>query len=73
MRGPFIKDNKKRFSTWYSIERLTRLSNHVTCIVRERQLRLYGHVALLPAEDPIGFFLVEIRVAGRRGGHPQGS
>ena len=24
----------------------------VTCIVRERQLRLYGHVARLPAEDP---------------------
>ena len=24
----------------------------VTCIVRERQLRLYGHVAGLPAEDP---------------------
>ena len=24
----------------------------VTCIVRERQLRLYGHVAQLPAEDP---------------------
>ena len=23
----------------------------VTCIVRERQLRLYGHVARLPAED----------------------
>ena len=34
-------------------------------IVRERQLRLYGHVAGLPAEDPpIGFFFVEIRVAG---------
>ena len=25
----------------------------VTCIVRERQLRLYGHVARLPAEDPV--------------------
>ena len=24
----------------------------VACIVRERQLRLYGHVARLPAEDP---------------------
>ena len=24
----------------------------VTCIVRERQLRLYGHVVRLPAEDP---------------------
>ena len=24
----------------------------VTCIVRERQLRLYGHVARLHAEDP---------------------
>ena len=24
----------------------------VTCIVRESQLRLYGHVARLPAEDP---------------------
>ena len=24
----------------------------VTCIVRERQLRFYGHVARLPAEDP---------------------
>ena len=24
----------------------------VTCIVREGQLRLYGHVARLPAEDP---------------------
>ena len=24
----------------------------VTCIVRERQLRLYGHMARLPAEDP---------------------
>ena len=23
----------------------------VTCIVRERQLRLYGHMARLPAED----------------------
>ena len=33
----------------------------VTCIVRERQLRLYGHVARLPAEDPaIGYFPVEI-------------
>ena len=25
---------------------------HVTCIVREYQLRLYGHVARLLAEDP---------------------
>ena len=24
----------------------------VTCTVRERQLRLYGHVARLPDEDP---------------------
>ena len=24
----------------------------VTCIVREHQVRLYGHVARLPAEDP---------------------
>ena len=29
----------------------------VTCIVRERQLRLYGHVARLPAEDPTHRFL----------------
>ena len=37
----------------------------VTCIVRERQLRLYGHVARLPAEDPAyGFLFVEIRGAG---------
>ena len=44
----------------------------VTCIVRERQLRLYGHVARLPAENPahrILFF--EIRGAGpcRGGAH----
>ena len=25
----------------------------VTCIVRERQLRLYGQVAQLPAENPV--------------------
>ena len=25
---------------------------HVTCLVRERQLRTYGHVVRLPAEDP---------------------
>ena len=25
----------------------------VTCIVRERQLRLYGHVVRLLAEDPV--------------------
>ena len=24
----------------------------ITCIVQERQIRLYGHVARLPAEDP---------------------
>ena len=29
----------------------------VTCIVRERQLRLYGHVARLPAEDPAHWIL----------------
>ena len=34
---------------------------HQVCIVGERQLRLYGHVARLPAEDPanIGFYLVD--------------
>ena len=31
---------------------LTSNLRQVTCIVRERQLRLYGHVARLPAEDP---------------------
>ena len=30
---------------------------HVTCIVRERQLRLYGHVARLPTEDPAHWIL----------------
>ena len=29
----------------------------VTCIVRERQLRLYGHVARHPAEDPVHWIL----------------
>ena len=34
-------------------------------IVPERQLRLYGHVARLPAEDPAHRILfVEIRVGG---------
>ena len=43
----------------------------VTCIVRERQLRLYGHVARLPAQDPAQrFFLVEIRGAGPCRGAP---
>ena len=38
---------------------------HVTCIVRERQLRLYGHVARLPTEDPSHRILfVGIRGAG---------
>ena len=44
----------------------------VTYIVRERQLRPYGHVARLPAEDPAnGFFFVEIRGPGlcREGAH----
>ena len=37
----------------------------VTCLVRERQLRLYGHVVRLPAEDPAHRILfVEIRGAG---------
>ena len=36
----------------------------VTCIVRERQLRLYGHVARLPAEDPA------LRILSRR--NPRG-
>ena len=29
-----------------------RFVRQVTCIVRERQLHLYGHVARLPVEDP---------------------
>ena len=36
----------------------------VTCIVRERQLRHYGHVARLPAEDPA------LRILSRR--NPRG-
>ena len=36
----------------------------VTCIVRERQLRLYGHVARLLAEDPA------LRILSRR--NPRG-
>ena len=37
----------------------------VTCILRERQLRLYGHEARHTAEDAaIGFCLIGIRGAG---------
>ena len=36
----------------------------VTCVVRKRQLRLYGHMARLPAVDPVHRILVEIRGTG---------
>ena len=46
----------------------------VTYIVQKLQLRLYGHVARLSAEDPAHPILVGIRVAEpRREGRPQAS
>ena len=43
-----------RWSDFVSNERLLRETQmrFVTCIVRERQLRLYGHVAHFPDTDP---------------------
>ena len=43
-----------RWSDFVSNERLVRETRmrFVTCIVRERQLRLYGHVARFPDADP---------------------
>ena len=43
-----------RWSDFVSNERLLRETQmrFVTCIVRERQLRLYGHVARFPDADP---------------------
>ena len=43
-----------RWSDFVSKERLLRETQmiFVTCIVRERQLRLYGHVARFPDADP---------------------
>ena len=43
-----------RWSDFGSNERLLRKTQmrFVTCVVRERQLRLYGHVALFPDADP---------------------
>ena len=43
-----------RWSDFLSNERLLRETQmrFVTCIVRERQLRLYGHVACFPDADP---------------------
>ena len=43
-----------RWSDFVSNERLLRETQmrFVTCIVRERQLRLYGHVASFPDADP---------------------
>ena len=47
----------------------------VTCIVRERQLRLYGHVARFPDADPAHQILSvrESREWGRPMGRPRAS
>ena len=44
-----------RWSDFVSNERLLRetQTRFVTCIVREHQLRLYGHVARFPDIDPV--------------------
>ena len=46
--------HNKQICTVRTVVRTTREAGlrQVTCIVLERQLRLYGHVARLPAEDP---------------------
>ena len=51
-----------RWQNRMSIDRVIREAglSRVTCKVRERQLRLYGHVARRPAEDPA----YRIRVKG---------
>ena len=36
-----------------------------TCIIRERQVRLYGPVARFPASDPTGWILSAREPAGR--------
>ena len=47
----------------------------VTCIVRERQVRLYGYVARLPAEDPAHRILScrDLRGWSMPRGHPHAS
>ena len=37
----------------------------ITCMIRERQMRLYGHVARFPADDPAGRILSAREPAGR--------
>ena len=37
----------------------------ITCMIRERQMRLYGHVARFPAGDPAGRILSAREPAGR--------
>ena len=56
-----------RWSDHVSNERLLRESRMrpITCMIRERQMRLYGHVARFPAGDPAGRILSAREPAGR--------
>ena len=48
-----VNGEKVEFTqTFTYLGSVIRLSTSLSCIVRERQLRLYGHVGRLPAEDP---------------------
>ena len=50
-----------------SNERLLRESRMrpITCMIRERQIQLYGHAARFPAGDPAGWILSARELAGR--------
>ena len=49
----FFHENVYLWAMWKPSQLLREAGlRQVTFIVRERQLRLYGHVARLPAEDP---------------------
>ena len=49
---------KERWDIFWCLERRRKTGlRHVTFIVRERQLRLYGHVARLLADDPVNRIL----------------
>ena len=53
--------------TWISLLGQVRESwmRPITCMIRERQMRLYGHVARFPVSDPAGRILSAREPAGR--------
>ena len=66
-----------RWSDFVSNDQLLRESGmrYITCIIRERRLRLFGHVARFKESDPAHqiLFLRNLVDQGRRRGRPQAS